>query len=159
MTVARISTRSTYEWRDNLDLLARGEVTAVRSDGALQAHQGLGGSGQLAHQDWSVLSDLERAGILVASVYSYSTPIAVCLSDNQTRGYWVMLPGRYTKTTSRHQNVIRGPRDENPTVEITVLQELLWLAPEEREVFLHLLGDWHGTFEDLIEASRMLEEV
>ena len=157
MKTVRLTTRDSYGWYENLNRLGRGELESVRSNGALEAHRGIGRAGYLPHQDWVVLSDLERAGILVASVYSYSTPIAVCLRAGSGAATWVMLPGHYTKTTSRHQNVIRvSPQDERRTVGFAALDELTRLTPDERETALSLLPDWYGPFADLLDAARVL---
>ena len=56
--------------------------------------------------------ELERLGELTATVYSYRTPIAACIGGN-----WYRLPGRYSVTTSRHQNRIGECMDNLDTLE------------------------------------------
>lgn len=91
--------RAADEWAPALQELGAGTVERIRTSGALTARRGLGGRGYSSPAIFDLLEALERLGELTATAYSYRTPIAACIG-----GVWYRLPGRYSVTTSRHQN-------------------------------------------------------
>jgi hypothetical protein len=91
--------RAADEWAPALQALGTGTVERIRTSGALEGRRGLGGRGYASPATFDLLEALDKLGELTATVYSYRTPIAACIG-----GAWYRLPGRYSVTTSRHQN-------------------------------------------------------
>lgn len=75
----------------------------VSSYGALYVTSEYEGRGELSFFWDDFLWQACRKEMVDAIVYSYSTPIAFCVE-----GRWVMPAARYSKTTSRHQNLIHA---------------------------------------------------
>lgn len=75
----------------------------VSSYGALFVTSEYEGRGQLPYQWDEFLWRAVRKEMVEAIVYSYSTPIAFCVE-----GRWVMPAAQYSRTTTRHQNLIHA---------------------------------------------------
>lgn len=75
----------------------------VSSYGALSVTSEYEGRGQLSYFWDDFLWSACRKKMVDAIVYSYATPIAFCVE-----GRWVMPATKYSRTTTRHQNLIHA---------------------------------------------------
>jgi hypothetical protein len=110
----KISSRAGWQvWQQALSQV-RQQGGRVSSYGALFVTSEYAGRGQLPHRWDEFLWKAYCKEMVEAIVYSYETPIAFCVDGN-----WVMPATKYSKTTSKHQNLIFQAADCRQTDSIS----------------------------------------
>ena len=65
-------------------------------------------SGRLTGMEKEELENYRKAGMIDYVVYSYATPIAYRIRENDNRFQWVVIGQRFSVTTSKHQGRVRA---------------------------------------------------
>jgi len=104
-------------------------------------------------------------------IYTYEVPLAIELLIGTGR-VWLLNERKYSRTSGKHRSFIRRVLSQvkpnyltNNVLEVSVIPLDAWVAGaqlpsvEQQDVYLALLDEWHGSYDELVTAAQSLVEI